>query len=528
MPSPEKSKGKILVIDDDPLSQKLTARVVRHLGYETRDALHVDVATRILEDEGIDSFSCVVTDYWMPDKNGSDLIEWICARDRNIGIVVVSAAGDKYLLHKLQQEGAFSFIDKPINTERLIQEVLAAHDFTITSRNSSSTVSEAEELGSVQASFVTANSFLVDWITIHSYPYSQAGGDTIKVFNDGGPVFAVVQADVAGHNLKAAYSSAYFQGLTRGYMDNAQRPLGNVFNFVNSVLYHEFNEHAIKNFKSNDLLSVCVNGIEINFETHNLIIHSHGCPRPLIANLNGEVFANSTENGCPLGWNESLDKTSFLQNFEQGTYLLSWTDGIEEEAIKLGIHPLAAVDQLLKNYKKQKKPDFLEDATDDILVTRIALCESTRSKKLASQDLGNVWTPIYFGEFKAGDETNIDSHQTIWSNSLKFILPEHDTDALHDILLCIREATINAIKYGCSKNPSKIASLTLAKNFNANRMKAIVKDPGEGHDFDWKEHYLLSKDTLVDNHRGLVLMNKLPTKTSSFKQGTHIEMEFNL
>ena len=63
------------------------------------------------------------------------------------------------------------------------------------------------------------------------HPKHQVGGDLVNVMPLGPQRFLVLVADVSGHDLKAGFISAFFQGVVRGLVEK-QTPIEEVFKRV--------------------------------------------------------------------------------------------------------------------------------------------------------------------------------------------------------------------------------------------------------------------------------------------------------
>src|SRR6185369_876592 len=71
------------------------------------------------------------------------------------------------------------------------------------------------------------------------HPKHPAGGDLVNVFQLDQDRTLVLVADVSGHDLKAAFISAYFQGIVRGMVEK-QTPICEVLDYFNRFLLQEW------------------------------------------------------------------------------------------------------------------------------------------------------------------------------------------------------------------------------------------------------------------------------------------------
>ena len=69
---------------------------------------------------------CVVSDVRMPGWSGIDLQQTLKARDAALPLILITGHGDIPMAVHAIQEGAFDFIEKPFDYERLIESVMKA------------------------------------------------------------------------------------------------------------------------------------------------------------------------------------------------------------------------------------------------------------------------------------------------------------------------------------------------------------------------------------------------------------------
>ena len=126
-----KNKSQVLLIDDDPdvlqAYQALLALESDEKGYQII-ALNnpSDVGTIITEDwQGV-----VVSDIYMPQLSGWQLLERLHEKDKNLPVILITGHGDVPMAIDAMQKGAFYFIEKPVDPERLLQQI----DLALTQR----------------------------------------------------------------------------------------------------------------------------------------------------------------------------------------------------------------------------------------------------------------------------------------------------------------------------------------------------------------------------------------------------------
>jgi CheY-like chemotaxis protein len=122
-----KAKQRILVADDDPEILTLLSMRLKSRGYEVLEASDGEKA---LEQAREQSPDLVLLDVMMPQKNG-----WEVARElkqdpktKEIGIVILTAIGEKMNELTSPLYGADAYVDKPFEFDKLektIAKVLA-------------------------------------------------------------------------------------------------------------------------------------------------------------------------------------------------------------------------------------------------------------------------------------------------------------------------------------------------------------------------------------------------------------------
>jgi DNA-binding NtrC family response regulator len=105
------SASKLLIVEDDPaLAQALEALAVRD-GYAPAVAMTVQDALVALEAGAVD---VVLTDYQLPDGQGTRIIEHARQTDPRIAVVAMTAYGTVDLAVRLVRAGAYDVLTKPV------------------------------------------------------------------------------------------------------------------------------------------------------------------------------------------------------------------------------------------------------------------------------------------------------------------------------------------------------------------------------------------------------------------------------
>ncbi len=515
---------RLLVVDDDAGIRLLISTHLKKKGYDVAVAAGVQDAQRVFTERESSKtlFDAVVSDYMMPDGTGLELLEWIKQRDPSLAAIFVTAVGERDLVKKSLQTGACDFLDKPVQLPQLVASVAQAIERTARQRQLRDAESSVQEVGKLQEFMLGTNpAGLPGIMEICWHPKHAAGGDLVNVFTLGPDRLLVLAADVSGHDLTAGYISAFFQGVVRGMIDGGH-PTHEVLTYFNRFLLHEWSGAQSGKAAHGDVsASIAACAFEINLAEKQLTVLNAGFPIPHFTDgASGATERCGSFASHPLGWFEDDPVTSFQHRFESGGSTYAWTDGLEDLAGSLGVSPLSLACRLLEARRQGIIPAYLKDCGDDILVVRINL---NRESTTASN-----WVPVISDRYLGPLGTQIDALQVTWEKSLQLAVPELPEDKLFDLLLCSREAVINGIKYGCGACPTEPCTFEIAYHPAARILRVAVKDPGPGHDFNWTEHEKVAQEQMLDEHRGLILIHRMPNATQVGERGTRVTMEFHL
>ena len=109
--------SKILIIDDEEKLRNLLARITRLEGYEILEAGNIKAGLKVLEKENVDVILC---DVKLPDGNAVDIIADIKGKHPFIEIILLTAYGNIADGVMAMKNGAFDYITKGDDNERII------------------------------------------------------------------------------------------------------------------------------------------------------------------------------------------------------------------------------------------------------------------------------------------------------------------------------------------------------------------------------------------------------------------------
>ena len=108
---------KILIIDDEKPTLSMLSLFLGALGYEVLTAENEETALEIFRKERP---AIVLTDIKMPGKDGLVALKQIKEIDADTQVIVITGHGDRNLASKALDLGAASFLNKPLNTDKLM------------------------------------------------------------------------------------------------------------------------------------------------------------------------------------------------------------------------------------------------------------------------------------------------------------------------------------------------------------------------------------------------------------------------
>ena len=106
----------ILVVDDEKNYLLVLSAVLEDEGYEVLTALGGQEALEIQKESDLD---LILTDMKMPNMDGIDLLENIKSMDPDLPVIMMTAYGTVDKAVEAMQKGAYSYILKPFDNERL-------------------------------------------------------------------------------------------------------------------------------------------------------------------------------------------------------------------------------------------------------------------------------------------------------------------------------------------------------------------------------------------------------------------------
>lgn len=131
------SKANILIVDDEKDIRFLLSEILGDEGYAVAEAAHSEAAFAAIAANGMPDL--VILDIWLEnsDRDGMEILADLKKRSRNTPVLMISGHGNIEMAVKAIKLGAYDFIEKPFNTDRLLNLVRRALESSSLRRNTS-------------------------------------------------------------------------------------------------------------------------------------------------------------------------------------------------------------------------------------------------------------------------------------------------------------------------------------------------------------------------------------------------------
>ena len=124
---------KILIVDDDRAIRNSFGEILMDEGYEVAKAEDGPGALKAVEEERFDVIFC---DIKMPGMDGVEVLEKFMEMNLDAAVVMISGHGDMSTAVECIKKGAFDFVEKPLDLQRLLITIKnAAERTTLTTQN---------------------------------------------------------------------------------------------------------------------------------------------------------------------------------------------------------------------------------------------------------------------------------------------------------------------------------------------------------------------------------------------------------
>jgi len=530
MPEPSSTAPApvVLVVDDDPPTLLLFTRNLEKLGFVAHPAENGRAAQQYMAEKGTAGLDCVLTDYRMPGVSGLDLLQWIQERDDTLATIVVTAEGEKSLVAASLRGGAVDFLEKPVARPQLDKSIRAAVEATAGRRRDRANEEAIREVSRLQSHLLgpaaPAQGEAKNPVEVAIFNRSDVGGDfSTHILTDDGRHFFFC-GDVSGHDLKAGFVSAYFQGVVRALAAQGT-PIQEIAKTFNDMLLREWSRPAADGTGVGVGFSLACAFLVLDPKKDEILLHNYGFPPATWCDAAGRL-ASLADLRPPLGWFEALDPNEVripLGGTPDGASLDSlclYSDGLEDLAEALDVDPRSLLHRLLDPRREAENKELLKQGRDDILLLRGI-----------DPDNPAAFRPLLLEQYAGDRKGEIDRFQRRWERSLSLALGPLPKGRLGDVLLCCREIVLNALQHGCAGNRDRFAAFHIAwspgDGKGGGRLRLRVEDPGEGHGFDIGRR-IEELDQLRERNLGLSMVRLLCDQMTMERQGAVLILDFDI
>ncbi|HRE06096.1 MAG TPA: response regulator [Opitutaceae bacterium] len=470
---PTPQHGTILLVDDDPTSLMVLRVLVEQAKLPVQTARNGEEAIDYILGASPAKYEAVITDYLMPGINGITLLERIQQIDPSLATIIATSDAERNTVSSSLKMGAVDFLEKPISRTGLLAAIVRATNHTRRQRHLIGAENRLAAVASIQKRLaprlVAANAqerTLDCELTTRACPINEAGGDFVTALRSDAGTVEVVLGDVSGHGVIEGFIAAYFQGMVKGMQTLGASP-DQIALACNRFLLREWAQSGPDHLPS----SLCAVFVTLDLNRSELTVLNYGCPAIRIFDRSGRSQLLAKQSS-PLGWFEDLAPGMNRIAVSPHSCCYLWSDGLGDHARQVGVTPLALATRLLLSKPEQASSLFAaEGVRDDVLLARLRWFPSGTSEEDA--------LPVFFEELRGNELPSIDALQGRLERDLTYALSQ-SAGTLHSLLLCVREAVINALLHGCEGRPDKTAELRVHYVAKARRVDVAVVDSGRG------------------------------------------------
>ena len=117
---------KILIVDDEAFIRKSLREILEYEKYEIEEAENAQKALELIKET---DFNVIISDIKMPNMNGIEFLEAL-KELKDIPLIMITGHGDIDIAVESIKKGAFDFIQKPLDLNRLLIAVRNAFERT--------------------------------------------------------------------------------------------------------------------------------------------------------------------------------------------------------------------------------------------------------------------------------------------------------------------------------------------------------------------------------------------------------------
>jgi len=326
--SETRENGLVLVIDDEPVIQKLLAASLEQWGY--------GVVTMAQGQEALDMMKggllpdLIILDVMLPRMSGYD----VCREIRKIHaphelpILMLTARGKPEDMVTGLEAGANDYLAKPIERKALharVQNLISLRKSARLSTELSIIRHDLDMAHHIQQDIMLGKNPEIEGVDIEVryIPMDELGGDFFNIHRIDDKRIAVLIADVSGHGLPAAFICAMLKVAYMFHLEQEHEP-GPLLSRVNASMYGLTGDQYITAFYA-----------LIDLEKRMIFQSSAGHWPLLVCGEDGGM-RSVVSKGVPFGWAENNRYDTASLDLVKRDRLVFYTDGIIELKNKSG------------------------------------------------------------------------------------------------------------------------------------------------------------------------------------------------
>jgi|GEM_PF-549586 len=466
---------RILVVEDDPVNQKILTRILKNEGYCVIQATTGATALELLQVQDITrKIDLVLLDIILPDYSGFQILEVIRrqASTKLLPVIFATAMDDRDSKVKGFALGAMDYISKPYEP----LEILARVRIHIQLRKSMieleelqaltlKQIYEAQRALLLQPSDMPQGHFRVHYQSLHA-----AGGDFYEVVPFDAYRTGYFIGDLAGHNVEIGFLTASIKALLKQNCIHIDNPLQSM---------RVMNNTLVKLFKPGQYLSASY--VVVDRLTGQITYINMG-HLPLIYLPRSGTAKYIEAEGDLLGAFKQAHFGLVQFTAEPGDQLVLYTDGLIEEAehsiwtssLNGLLESVSQISDSGFNHFPQRIYNLFFDDNhvpqDDILVFSTIFRPSVDYTQWGTESKLNLYL------------TTTEAHVTKAVQSLEcFIVHKCLSVDPYGLSVCLHETLGNARRHGNHADPNLY--IYASAEITSTELVIIIHDEGEGFNY---------------------------------------------
>ncbi len=110
-------KNHILIVDDDISLCDILINTLEYVGYKTSNVQTGEAALSILDNQNVD---IMLLDFRLPDMDGLEILNKVLQKKPALPVIMISGQGSIPVAVNATKSGAYDFLEKPIDAERVL------------------------------------------------------------------------------------------------------------------------------------------------------------------------------------------------------------------------------------------------------------------------------------------------------------------------------------------------------------------------------------------------------------------------